>query len=179
MCGSFLWPTTPGLQAHYWFLPQKSQVSMEYSSGVCVQSLWPASLCWASKNGLTCTDEGTNQVAKTGGNGTFQRPSIPGLESKFQNFIPRWLRNKPGQSWTASSAKILMLAWYGVVGQWKVTKWGAIGGFSQSVTKGLTENDISRSKKCQKCSKLAQIEAGFKLHPIKAPTNQKSLFLGL
>ena len=178
MCGSFLWPTTPGWQADYWFCHLKSQVVLEYASWVLVQSLWPVSLCWASKIGLTCTDEGTKQIAKTGKMGTFQRPSIPGLDLKCKNFITRWLRNKPGQSWTTSAAKIFMLALYGVVGQWKVTKWGAIGVFSQSVKKGLTENGISWSKKSQKCSKLAQIEAGVKLHPMGTFTIQNLLFLG-
>ena len=127
MCRSFLWPTTPGWQADYWFLSQKSQVVLEYASWVCLKSLWPVSLCWASKIGFTCTNEGTKHVAKMGKIGTFQCPYIPGLESKCKNFITRWLGNKPGQSWTTSAANILILALYGVVGQWKVTKWGAFG----------------------------------------------------
>ena len=65
------------------FCHQKSQVVLEYASWIYVQSLWPLSLCWASKIGLTRTDEGTKQVAKTGNIGTFQRPSIPGLELKY------------------------------------------------------------------------------------------------
>ena len=161
------------------FCHLKGQVVLAYAWWVCVQSLWPVSLCWASKIGLTCTNEGTKQVAKTGKIGTFQWPSILGLELKCKNFITRWLINKPGQSWTTSAAKIIMLAFYGVVGQWKVTKWGAFGFFSQSVKKGLTENGISWPKKSRKCSKLAQIEAGVKLHPMKSSINQNSLFWGL
>ena len=69
------------------------------------------------------------------------------------------------------------IVWGG--GPVKGNKLGAIGLFSQSVKKGLMENGISWSKISRLCSKLAQIEAGFKLHPVKASRNQNLLFLGL
>ena len=179
ICESFLWPTTPLVGRKIIdFCHRKSQIVLEYASWVCVHSLRPVSLCWASKIGLTRTNECTKQVAKTGKIGTFHRPSVLGLEPKCKIFITRWLRNKLGQSWTTSAAKILMLALYVVVGQWKVTNWEAIRVFSQLVKIGLMENGISWSKKSQKGSKLAQIEAGVKLHSMGTFTIQNLLFLG-
>ena len=68
------------------------------------------------------------------------------------------------------------IAWGG--GPVKGNEMGGYWGFIQLVKKGFTENDISQSKTCQKCSKLAQIEAGVKLHPMKALINQNLPFLG-
>ena len=147
--GSFSGPPPLGGRHIIDFCHLKSQVVLEYASWVCVHSLRPVSLCLTSKIGLTCTNEGTKQVAKTGKMCTFQWPSIPGLDLKCKHFITRWLRNKPGQSWTTSAAKILMLALYGVVGQWKVTNRGLLGFLVNQWKKGLTENGISWSKKCQ------------------------------
>ena len=69
------------------------------------------------------------------------------------------------------------IVWGG--GPVKGNKMGGFWGFSQLVKKGLTENGISQSKTSQKRSKLAQIEAGVKLHAIQASINRKLLFLGI
>ena len=110
-------------------------------------------------------------------NGTFYRPSTSWVLSKFQIFMLRCLRNRPGQSRAATTEKILILSLYGVVGQWKLTKCAAIGVLRGSATRGLTKNATSWSILGVRSSNLAQIEAGLKLHPMKASWNQITLFL--
>ena len=101
-------------------------------------------------------------------NGTFYRPSTSWLLSKFQIFMLRCLRNRPGQARAAATEKILILALYGVVGQWKLTKCAAIGVLRGSVTRWLMENATSWSILGVRSSNLAQIEAGLKLHPTES-----------
>ena len=112
-------------------------------------------------------------------NGTFYRPSTSWLLSNFQIFMLRCLINRPGQARAAATEKILILALYGVVGQWKLTKCAAIGVLRGLVTRGLTENATSWSILGVRSSNLAQIEAGLKLHPMKSSQNQITLFLRL
>ena len=112
-------------------------------------------------------------------NGTFYRPSTSWVLSKFQIFMLRCLRNRTGQSQASTTEKILILPFYGVVGQWKLTKCAAIGVLRGSVTRELMENATSWSILGVRSSNLAQIEAGLKLHPMKASWNQITLFLRL
>ena len=112
-------------------------------------------------------------------NGTFYRPSTSWVLSKFQIFMLRCLRNRPGQARAATTEKILILSLYGVVGQWKLTKCAAIGVLRGLVTRGLMENATSWSILGVRSSNLAQIEAGLNLHPKKASWIQITLYLRL
>ena len=69
------------------------------------------------------------------------------------------------------------LALYGVVGQWKVTKWRAVGGFRKDDKTGSRKMPYI-GQKLELDLQFFKMEALFKLHPMEAPRYQNSLFLG-
>ncbi len=67
------------------FATKESGCAGIFFRSVCAKSLTCITLL-GFKNGLTCTDEGTNQVAKTGGKWHFSTALHPGLGIKLSKF---------------------------------------------------------------------------------------------
>ena len=145
MNGTFLWPSTPGEQAHCQFLPGKCTNVLKQAWGVCVPSFLAISLGWTLKLGCHLGHKCQFGPPTTDKNATLYRPSTPMVPLKFQKFIWRWPRNRFGPAWVAATAKILILAWGGMEGQRKLTKVAATGVLRGLVPRGHTENASSQS----------------------------------
>ncbi len=176
MNGTFLWPSTPGEQAHCQLLQGKCTNVLKQAWGVCVPSFLAISLGCTSKLGCQLGHKPQFGPPTTAKNVTLYRLSTPMVLLKLKKFMWRWPRNRFGTAWVAATVTILILAWGEVEGQRKLTKVAATGVLRGLVPRGPTENASSQSIMKVRSWFLDQIEAGMKLHPVEPSVIENSRF---